>query len=138
MKKAPGRMSLIAGLFAAAIAVIAGGCGGGGDSAAEPLDVTGVWSLAATGHPAMTLNLTHTGSTITGTVTDSLGYSQTITGTTAAAAGALEPRDVTLVVTFSDGQIATYIGTVSDGNTSMSGSYTTNWGTGDSWTATRL
>ena len=137
MRSARSRAFVVAGLFAVVMTVIGVGCGGGGGSDPLPLDVTGIWTLSATGHPTMTLNLTHAGTAITGTVSDSTNYSRRVSGSTVAPMGSLDPRTVTLVVTFSDGQIATYSGTVNDDNTSMSGRYSTNWGTADSWRATR-
>lgn len=140
MKKDRYRWYVLVSLFAALALVLGVGCGGSDDDddTSSPLDVTGAWSLVAVGHPTMTLNLTHAGTNITGTVTESTNYARTVTGTTAAPKGATEPRNVTLVVTFSDGQVATYAGTVNGDNTSMSGSYTTNWGTSDAWSATRI
>lgn len=107
------------------------------DDDPEPLNVSGTWVIVMLGFPNMTAVLTHTGTTITGTVSDADNYAVSISGTTEAAAGATSPRTVTLIITFSDGQIATLSGTVSDDNTSMNGTYTDNFGGSDSWSATR-
>ena len=112
------------------------GCGSD-SSDAEPLVVTGTWRITAAGYPVLTVVLTHSGTALTGTVSDSLNYSRTVTGSTTAAAGATEPRNITLVVTFSDGLVNTLTGTVSDNNASMSGRYNDSGGDSDTWTGAR-
>lgn len=104
----------------------------------DPLNVSGTWTIVAIGFPTMTAVLTHTGIAITGTISDASNYAVSITGNTDAAVGATTPRTITLIITFSDGQVATLTGAVSDNNTSMSGNYTDTFGGGDTWSATRL
>ena len=109
-----------------------------GGGPAQALNVAGQWTLAAAGMFPMTMNLTHAGTTVGGTITDAENYAVRISGSTASPAGATEgSRNITLVVSFSDGQVATFTGTVSAENNSMSGSYVSNWGGADSWSATR-
>ena len=111
------------------------GCGDDDDP--EPLNVTGTWTIVPIGDATMTAVLTHSGTTITGTVTDASNYAQTISGSTTATSGSLRPRDITLTVTFSDARVSTLTGTVSDNNNSMSGRYNDTQGGTNTWTATR-
>jgi hypothetical protein len=113
------------------------GCGGGDDDP-DPLNVSGTWMIVIPSFPDMTAVLTHTGTTITGTISDNLNYSVSISGTTEAAAGATKPRTITLIITWNDGQIGTEVGTVSDNNMSMSGTHTDNFGGSSQWSASRL
>ena len=117
------------------------GCGGdddGGGGPAQALNVAGQWSLSVEGMFPMTLNLTHAGTAVGGTVADAENYAVRISGSTASPAGSTDgSRNVTLVVSFSDGQVATFTGVVSGDNNSMSGSYLSNWGGADSWSAAR-
>ncbi len=106
------------------------------DNDPDPLDVNGTWTIVAIGYPTMIASLAYTSTAITGTIADSDSYSTSITGTTTAPAGSAEPRDITLIITFSDGQVATLTGTVSDNNSSMEGDYTDTFGGDDTWTAT--
>lgn len=110
-----------------------------GDGGGAPLDVGGRWSLTAEGIFPMTLNLTHNGTAVGGTVTDAERYAVRVSGTTGSPQGAAEgPRNITLVIRFSDGQVATLNGTVAGNNQSMSGRYTTNWQSeGGGWNARR-
>lgn len=107
------------------------------DSDPDPLNVTGTWTIVPIGDATMTAVLTHSGTTITGTVTDASNYAQTISGSTTATSGSLRPRDITLTVTFSDGRVSTLTGTVSSNNNSMEGRYNDTQGGSDAWTATR-
>lgn len=121
--------------------IVFSGCGDGDDSPTSPgnpLDVSGTWTIHATGYSIMTAVLTHTGTTITGTVSTPDNTAETISGTTEAAAGTTTSRKVILDVKFLDwmGSI-TMTGTVSDDNTSMSGNYVDNSGGVGTWTATR-
>lgn len=134
-------------LLALAIPVVAlamaAGCSdddGGDDDVVggQALSVAGRWTLTAEGMFPMTLDLTHAGTAVGGTVTDAEDYATGITGSTAAPAGDTEgSRAITLVVTFSDGQIATFSGNVARDNASMDGGYDTNWGGEDGWSAAR-
>ena len=132
MRVSKSLLILILLLVLATMPLIAG-CGDDDDP--DPLNVSGTWMIVMLGFPDMTAVLTHTGNTISGTISDSDNYSVSISGTTVAAAGASEPRAVTLIITFSDGQIATLSGTVSDNNMSMSGTYTDNFVGDGQWSA---
>ena len=129
-------------VLAAAILWMAPGCGGGdgGDDpdSGQALNVAGPWTLMAAGMFPLALNLTHNGTTVGGTVTDAENYAVHVTGTTVSPAGTTEgSRSVTLIVTFSDGQVVTYTGTVSGDNNGMNGAYSSNWGGADIWSAAR-
>ncbi len=128
-------LSLVVGLVLVSMLALTGCHKSSSDP--DPLDVNGTWTIVAIGYPTMIASLTYTNTTITGTVADSDSYSTGISGSTTAPAGSTEPRTITLVITFNDGQIATLSGTVSDNNTSMSGSYLDNFGGSDTWTATK-
>ena len=128
-------------VLAALVLMPLSGCGGGdGDDGgpAQALNVAGAWSLNAVGMFPMTLNLTHAGTAVGGTVADAENYAVRITGSTAASAGSTEgSRAITLIVTFSDGQVATFSGDVAGDNNSMEGGYVSNWGGEDGWSASR-
>ena len=119
------------------------GCGGDGGNddgvnSGQALNVAGTWLLASEGNFPATLNLAHNGTTVSGTIRDAENYAVRITGTTASPAGTTEgSRSITLVVTYSDGQVVTFNGTVAGDNNAMSGAYSSNWGGADSWSATR-
>lgn len=117
--------------------VVIAGCGGDDDDDPVGLNLTGTWTIVAVGYPNMTAVLTHTGTTITGTVTTVPAYATGITGFTNGPSGTTRPREVTLVVTFSDGMVGTFTGTVSDDNTRMSGTYQNTQNQSDSWSATK-
>lgn len=128
-------------VLAGLVLMLVPGCGGGdGDDGgpAQALNVAGGWTLNAVGMFPMTLNLTHAGTAVGGTVADAENYARGITGTTASPAGATEgSRAITLVVTFSDGQVVTFSGDVAGDNQSMDGGYVSNWGGEDGWSAAR-
>lgn len=107
------------------------------DKDPDPLNVTGTWLIVPIGDATMTAVLTHSGTVITGTVSDASNYAQTISGSTTATSGSLRPRDITLTVTFSDSRVSTLTGTVSNDNNSMDGRYNDTQGGSDTWTATR-
>lgn len=135
-------LKLACGLaLSAAVVWLAPGCGDddGGDDNGQALSVAGQWTLAAAGMFPMTLNLAHAGTVVGGTITDAENYAVRVAGSTASPAGTTEgARGVTLMVTFSDGQVATFTGVVSGDNNTMSGAYSSNWGGADSWSAVRL
>ncbi len=142
MKTSGLQRMLVAGMAVALVLGLGSGCSDSdsdGDSGGQALNVAGAWSLTSEGIFPMTLNLTHTGTTVGGNVADAENYARRITGTTVSPAGSTSgSRGVTLVVTYSDGMVATFAGTVSANNNSMSGRYTTNWaGEGAAWNARR-
>ena len=112
------------------------GCGGDDDEP-TPLNVTGTWTILAVQMPTMTAVLVHSGTTITGTVSDVTNYAQTIAGSTVASSGATTPRTITLTITFSDLMVATLTGNVGDDSNSMSGTYQNTQGNSDTWNAAR-
>jgi hypothetical protein len=104
----------------------------------DPLNVSGTWVITQVGDSVVvTASLTHVGNVITGTVSDSVNYSVSISGSTAAAAGLTKPRDITLMITYSDARVSTLRGFVNDKNTGMSGTYTDSNDQSDQWSATR-
>ncbi len=102
-----------------------------------PINVTGTWTIVATGYTPMTAVLNHVGTTITGTVSDTDNASVSISGTSESAANTTGSRNVTLTIQFVSaiGSI-TMTGAANDENTSMSGSYVDNSGGHGTWTAT--
>ena len=126
---------LLLSLLMVAILGIAG-CGGD-DNEPTPLNVTGTWTIVAVGMQTMTAVLVHSGTTITGTVSDVTNYAQTIAGSTVASSGATTPRTITLTITFSDLMVATLTGNVGDDSNSMSGTYQNTQGNSDTWNAAR-
>jgi hypothetical protein len=112
---------------------------GGGDNNPDPLNVTGIWLIVSNASADLTATLTHTGTAITGTVTDAANYAVTIGGTSVMPAGSTSgSRNVSLTVTFNDGLWARFDGSVNDNNTLIRGTYTDSQGnTGDPFTAQR-
>lgn len=91
-----------------------------GDTAPEPLDLSGRWSGAAEDGTAVTLNLTHDLSTdrLSGTWTVAFG-GVSLTGTTD---GHLSSGSVTLALHFEgEPSLFSYTGAVVDGGTSIRG-----------------
>jgi hypothetical protein len=124
-------------LVLAAFGVVIAGCEKSSRES-SPLNVSGAWTIVGVGLPTLAAELAHSGTSVTGTVSDDADYARSISGTTGQPMGATTgSRRITLVVTYSDGMIATYGGEVSDDGSRMSGMYDTNWGTGDAWSATR-
>jgi len=120
-----------------AVMGLAVSCGGGDDNP-DPLSVTGIWRIVSSACGDLTAVLTHTGTTITGTVSDATAYAQTITGNSVMLAGSTSgSRSVTLTVTFNDGLWVTFTGTVNDSNTTISGNYNNSQGFSDPFTARR-
>ena len=88
------------------------------------------------GYTPMTAVLTHTGTTITGTVSSVDDTAVSISGTSETAASAAVSRNITLNVQFVDwmGSII-MTGTINDDNTSMNGDYVDHVGGHGTWTA---
>lgn len=130
MKK--GMLVVLCACVLLAASFIAMGCSSSSDSStspSEPVDVTGVWSMNADGFMTLTLTLTQSGTTVTGTSTP---YEGTITGDVSGSS-------ITLTIVFSDLQTTTFTGSV-NGNT-MSGSYRGGYPDSDihtgPWSATK-
>jgi hypothetical protein len=135
MRKHLFTLSLLS-LILMAVMLFAVSCGDG-DNNPDPLNVSGTWLIVSTASANMTAVLTHAGTGITGTVSDAANYSQTITGTSdMPASSTTGSRRVTLIVTYNDGMVATFTGTVNDTNTTINGTYVTSQSTTDPFTAT--
>ena len=104
----------------------------------HPLNMTGTWLIASSACADLTAILVHTGTTITGKVSDADNYATGISGTSATAVGSRdESRNVSLSVTFSDGLWVTFDGAVGADNTTIIGTYHNAQGFSDPFTARR-
>jgi hypothetical protein len=104
----------------------------------HPLNVTGTWVIVSSACAELTADLTHTGTAITGRVSDANNYPTSVSGTSIMPAGSIsESRSVSLTVTFSDGLWVTFGGTVSAGGTTITGTYNNSQGFSDPFTARR-
>lgn len=120
-----------------ALVVSAASCGSD-DESVTSLNVTGTWRITSTACAELTAVLTHTGTTITGTVSDAASYARGISGASASSAGATSgSRDVSLTVTFSDGMWVRFGGVVNNDNSRISGTYINSQGNSDPFTAQR-
>ncbi len=112
---------------------------GGDDDAVTAFNVTGTWRISSTASADLTAVLSHTGTAITGTVSDATNYATGISGSSVSPAGTTGgSRDVTLTVTFSDGMWVRFGGVVRDDNDRISGTYFNSQGFSDPFTANRL
>lgn len=140
MKKNP-LIDLLRCLVLVALVASPLGCGGGGgsdDDTVTQFNVTGTWRIVSTASGDLTAVLVHTGTTITGTVSDATNYATSISGSSAIPARATdESRDVSLTVTFNDGSWVRFDGVVSKDNNTISGTYTGSQGYSDPFTAQR-
>lgn len=115
------------------------GCGSDSStSSGTSVNVAGTWAIVATGYSPMTAILTHSGTSITGTVSSLDGTATSISGTSETPANAVS-RNITLNVQFVHTDWSASIvmtGTINDANTSMSGDYIDNSGGLGTWSAT--
>jgi hypothetical protein len=106
------------------------------DRTSHPFNVTGTWVIVSSACAELTADLTHTGTAITGTVSDANNYPTGISGTSTMPAGSRsKTRNVSLTVTFSDGLWVTFGGTVSADSTTITGTYNNSQGFSDPFTA---
>ena len=138
MKKNP-MIDLLRCLVLVALVVTPLSCGGDGDSgSATSFDVTGTWKITSSACADLTAVLTHTGTAISGTVSDSARYATGISGSSATPAGTLgASRDVSLTVNFSDGLWVRFDGVVNDDNDRINGTYVNSQGNSDPFTGQR-
>lgn len=130
-------INLLHCLVLAAVVLFPVSCGSD-DESVSALDVSGTWRITSTACAELTAVLTHTGTTITGTVTDAASYARGISGSSATAAGAVSgSRDVSLTVTFSDGMWVRFGGVVNNDNTRISGTYFNSQANSDPFIAQR-
>lgn len=129
---------LLLALGVLTVAAVAAGCGGGGGDEADPLNVTGTWVITSSASADLTAVLTHTGTAISGTVSDANRYATRISGASTMPSGSTDDdRSVRLTVAFNDGLWVTFAGSVNDDNTSISGRYTNSQGFSDPFSAAR-
>jgi hypothetical protein len=118
-------------------AVVIAGCGGGDNT--EALNASGTWTISMPGYVVeMLATLTHTDTTIIGTITDDINNARTISGFTLAPKGSIDTRDITLIIEFGDQLVkATLTGTMHDNNNKMSGTFADANNVTGNWVAVR-